>query len=336
MPAVREVRPISKPHHCNDCNLAFAKLEHLARHLRTHTLEKPFECAYCARYFNRLDSLQRHHRRVHKTEPLSYRDYRHRNALEPHFTSFQGDDPPHFADEPPPFANAPPHFANSISTEYNSDPEHMLIDQAPVLVDQDPLIAILEAASAQQNLMLPDPMQVQSNTDALDLDPNSPFWSDTFWNLISGRVNNKSYDFLYPNLTSVPSMPAPITEPFDTVTPSNAHRAYDSIKSILNNATHDLNPDDNLFHSTWTQICLENFWSKLSHPHLSILHKPTFNSKHVTPALLLVLVGLGSLFESKAYVRKQGEILVRLVQKTHAAAVSVYSCSPCRWHSNRL
>lgn len=59
--------PLGKPRLfvCQVCTRAFARLEHLRRHERSHTKEKPFTCGVCQRKFLRRDLLLRHAQKLH-------------------------------------------------------------------------------------------------------------------------------------------------------------------------------------------------------------------------------------------------------------------------------
>ena len=63
-----------KPHNCPivGCMRKFKRLEHLKRHVRTHTQERPYSCDHCDKTFSRSDNLAQH-RRTH--EPNSSGGY---------------------------------------------------------------------------------------------------------------------------------------------------------------------------------------------------------------------------------------------------------------------
>ncbi|KLO16620.1 hypothetical protein SCHPADRAFT_207875 [Schizopora paradoxa] len=44
------------------CSRLFKRMEHLKRHLRTHTMERPYQCNICQRRFSRADNLNQHTR----------------------------------------------------------------------------------------------------------------------------------------------------------------------------------------------------------------------------------------------------------------------------------
>lgn len=50
------------------CGRLFKRLEHLKRHVRTHTQERPYICTLCSKAFSRSDNLAQH-RRTHETNP---------------------------------------------------------------------------------------------------------------------------------------------------------------------------------------------------------------------------------------------------------------------------
>jgi len=70
---VMEVGPYpQKSHSCPipSCGRLFKRLEHLKRHVRTHTQERPYICNHCNKAFSRSDNLAQH-RRTHDRDGAS-------------------------------------------------------------------------------------------------------------------------------------------------------------------------------------------------------------------------------------------------------------------------
>ncbi|KAH6662933.1 c6 zinc finger domain-containing protein [Plectosphaerella plurivora] len=45
---------------CSSCQRSFTRMDHLARHVRSHLKERPYECEVCQKSFGRVDLLKRH------------------------------------------------------------------------------------------------------------------------------------------------------------------------------------------------------------------------------------------------------------------------------------
>lgn len=63
------------------CGRLFKRLEHLKRHVRTHTQERPYECSRCAKRFSRSDNLTQHYK-THEKQDRGGRDTSERMKTE--------------------------------------------------------------------------------------------------------------------------------------------------------------------------------------------------------------------------------------------------------------
>ncbi|KKK11810.1 hypothetical protein ARAM_002653 [Aspergillus rambellii] len=67
---------------CGNCSQSYTRLDHLARHVRSHTQEKPYQCTVCEKRFGRIDLLSRHSA-LHSTDGDQASKRRRRNGNNP-------------------------------------------------------------------------------------------------------------------------------------------------------------------------------------------------------------------------------------------------------------
>ncbi|KLJ06473.1 transcription factor STE12 [Blastomyces silverae] len=115
-----------KSHSCPipSCGRLFKRLEHLKRHVRTHTQERPYPCPYCNRAFSRSDNLAQH-RRTHETQQSgqqvvnNYSDEDREQEHEDHEFGSLGDT------ESPPSSSDPNNHSHNQSNSHTHRNSHI-------------------------------------------------------------------------------------------------------------------------------------------------------------------------------------------------------------------
>ncbi|OJD10981.1 hypothetical protein AJ78_08152 [Emergomyces pasteurianus Ep9510] len=114
-----------KSHSCPipSCGRLFKRLEHLKRHVRTHTQERPYPCPYCNRAFSRSDNLAQH-RRTHETQQngqqaTNYSDEDREQEQEEHEFGSLGDESPSSSSDPSNHSNSPKRSQNHSHSNNN-------------------------------------------------------------------------------------------------------------------------------------------------------------------------------------------------------------------------
>lgn len=135
-----------KSHSCPipSCGRLFKRLEHLKRHVRTHTQERPYPCPYCNKAFSRSDNLAQH-RRIHEAQqdgqpPLSTHEEELENE-ENEFGSPDEDLSPHDTSIPTSMMNMTTmtSMPTTMATTMSMPPMHTMVAPnmiAPQLLQQ--------------------------------------------------------------------------------------------------------------------------------------------------------------------------------------------------------
>ncbi|OZJ02860.1 hypothetical protein BZG36_04089 [Bifiguratus adelaidae] len=81
------------------CPRLFKRLEHVRRHLRTHTLERPYKCTECGKSFSRSDNLAQHKKTHIRKRIKAIQKEKRSQAIAEVVNSWNGDKPHRHSDQ---------------------------------------------------------------------------------------------------------------------------------------------------------------------------------------------------------------------------------------------
>ncbi|KAJ5303248.1 hypothetical protein N7476_010047 [Penicillium atrosanguineum] len=264
----------SKPYQCQRCPRAFARLEHLQRHDRSHTKEKPYACAQCPKAFTRKDLLARHERLSHQGTSVA----RHEQSPSPAHPVSDGLDALASV-----VANHP--HVNGLS----GDMEQF---QSPLSVHRPPMMA---------QMPNPDPPSAEPTTPMPGSDfsyslggiPPGSFDGNDFTSFLDSTMRSlkETPDALFPGLHAVKLC---FTSTWGAIAISSAGRLSDKFKGSTTNGDYsNVVPDPSLPSRHALSRCLTGYLTGF-HDHYPVVHKPTHDVESMGAPLFLSMAALGA------------------------------------------
>ncbi|KAF2179969.1 hypothetical protein K469DRAFT_295397 [Zopfia rhizophila CBS 207.26] len=280
---------VEKPFGCLWCPTRFTRKEHKARHEQSHAPQRVFPCSHCPRSFLRKDVLVRHEKTIHgaSSESRGYRRAR------------------------PPLAAR----GNSPGSDVNADDSNTMIEALDVHLAQTG-----RGWSDQDNLLISNNSNVFTGDELsdvfMDSTPDIAFSSFSFGAASSSSLIDILQDPFTGGVAEIPILSdtqhawtnpseESTTELIEYIESSTESQAPTASTSLVRDAEIDrlreVLQDPVLLELGFvlSKLNMQRFlrgYFRFFHPHVPLIHIPTFQASTCPEALLLSMCATGAIY----------------------------------------